>query len=197
VKDEFNTVYQFRIALQGIEPPIWRRIHIPEPYTFWDFHVAIQDAMGWLDCHLHEFRMINPSTGSEVDIGIPYEDFEKEIFIDWEEKIADYFTMKNRSAYYVYDFGDSWEHDIQLEKILPREDIEYPVCIEGRRACPPDDCGGVSGYEKFLKIIADPSHEEYEEMLEWVGEAFDPEYFDPKEVVFDDPDERYEIAFEI
>ncbi|KYK32523.1 MAG: plasmid pRiA4b ORF-3 family protein [Theionarchaea archaeon] len=190
MKKKFNTVYQFKISLQGIKPPIWRRIQVPEPYTFWDLHVAIQDAMGWHDCHLHEFEVINPSTGSPVNIGTPYEDSGKGILPEEKQKIVDYFTMENPSAYYVYDFGDSWEHEIRLEKILPREKRKYPACIAGKRACPPEDCGGIWGYEEFLVIIKDPEHEEYEDMLDWIGGEFDPEHFDIKDVQFDDPVQR-------
>jgi len=197
MKKKFNQVYQFKITLQGIKPPIWRRIQVPETYTFWDLHVAIQDAMGWLDYHLHEFEILNPATDSMVNIGLPDDDFAKRVLLGWNQKIADYFTMENPSANYMYDFGDGWEHKIQLEKILPREkDVIYPVCIKGKRACPPEDCGGVGGYENFLEIIKNPEHDEYEEMLEWAGEAYDPEHFDPKEVKFDDPDKRRKIAFE-
>ncbi len=100
--------------------------------------------MGWLDYHLHEFEILNLSTGSKVN-----------------QKIADYFSMENPSADYIYDFGDYWHHEIQLEKILPREkNVNYPVCIKGKRACPPEDCGGVGGYEDLLKIIKNQiSHE--------------------------------------
>jgi len=193
---KFNQVYQFKITLKGVRPPIWRRIQVAETYTFWDLHVAIQDVMGWLDYHLHEFEMVNPSTDLKVNIGSPDEDFGREVLPEWKQKIADYFSMENRSADYVYDFGDNWEHKIQLEKILPREkNINYPICIKGKRACPPEDCGGIWGYEDFLEIITDPNHEEYEEMLEWVGGEFDPEHFDVKEVHFDDPDKRRKIAF--
>jgi hypothetical protein len=196
MKKKYDRVYQFKIALRDIKPPIWRRIQVPETYTFWDLHVAIQDAMGWSDHHLHEFEMVNPSTGLKVNIGIPAEVFAREILPEWKQKIADYFSMENRSADYVYDFGDSWEHKIRLEKILPREkNINYPVCIKGKRACPPEDCGGVWGYEGFLEAIKDPNHEEHKEMLEWVGGEFDPEHFDANEVIFDDPDKRRKIAF--
>ena len=196
MKEKFNQVYQFKITLKGVKPPIWRRIQVAEIYTFWDLHVAIQDVMGWLDYHLHGFEMVNPSTGLKVNIGSPDEDFDREVLPVWKQKIADYFSMENRSADYVYDFGDSWEHQIQLEKILPREkNINYPICIKGKRACPPEDCGGIWGYEDFLEIITDPNHEEYKEMLEWVGGEFDPEHFDVKEVHFDDPDKRRKMAF--
>jgi len=195
MRGRFKKVYQFKITLKGIRPPIWRRIQVPENYTFWDLHVAIQDSMGWEDYHLHEFEIFDPSKGLKVNIGIPPEElgvsFGKETLPGWEERISDYFSMENRRAVYVYDFGDNWEHEIVLEKILPREEgVDYPVCVGGRRACPPEDCGGVWGYEEFLEAIADPDHELHDEMLEWVGGEFDPERFDPEEVVFEDPDRR-------
>jgi len=195
MKKKFNLVYQFKITLKGIKPPIWRRIQIPETYTFWALHVAIQDAMGWGDYHLHEFEVVYPSTGLKVNIGIPDEEFGREILPGWKHKITDYFSMENQSANYVYDFGDNWEHKIQLEKILPRdENIQYPVCTAGKRACPPEDCGGVWGYEEFLEAIRDPQHEQHEEMLEWIGGKFDPEHFYPEEVIFEDPDERLKLT---
>lgn len=187
MKKKFENVYQFRIDLKDIRPPIWRRIQVPETYTFWDLHVAIQDAMGWKDYHMHEFQITDPSFGERIRIETP----------EWEKKIADWLNIETSTANYIYDFGDFWEHKVKLEKIIPREKgVNYPICIKGKRACPPEDCGGVWGYEELLEIIKDPDHEEYEEMIEWVGEDFDPEHFDPKEVVFDDPDRRREDAFE-
>ncbi|MDO8727037.1 MAG: plasmid pRiA4b ORF-3 family protein [Candidatus Methanoperedens sp.] len=197
MKKKFDKVYQFKITLDDIKPPIWRRIQVPETYTFWDFHVAIQDAMGWLDYHLHEFEILNPANGLKVTIGLPDEEFPKRNLRDWAQKIADYFSLENPSADYIYDFGDSWQNKIQLEKILPREDnVSYPVCIKGKRACPPEDCGGIGGYENLLEIIKDPYHKEHKQMLEWAGEEFDPEYFDPKEINFYDPAARLKMAFE-
>ncbi len=131
MKKKFDQVYQFKITLRDIKPPIWRRIQVPETYTFWDLHVAIQDAMGWSDYHLHEFEMVNSSTDLKVNIGIPDEDFGREILPGWKQKIADYFSVENRSADYTYDFGDNWEHIIKLEKILPRDkNVDYPICID-------------------------------------------------------------------
>ncbi len=196
MKKKFNQVYQFKITLKGSKALIWRRIQVPETYSFWDLHVAIQDAMGWLDYHLHEFEMVGLSTGLSVNIGLPDEEFDREVLPGWRQKIADYFSLENRSADYTYDFGDGWKHKIQLEKILTREkDIIYPICINGKRACPPEDCGGIWGYEDFLEIIRDPNHEEHERMLEWIGGEFDPEHFDPQKIIFDDPDKRRKIAF--
>jgi len=195
VKTEFNQVCQFKISLKGIRPPIWREIQVPETYTFWDFHVAIQDAMGWQDYHLHEFELLKSSTGSKVNIGIPDEDFGRKVLPGWTQKIADYFSSENRAASYLYDFGDDWEHQIELQKIIPKKrGIVYPVCTNGKRACPPEDCGGIWGYEDLLEIIKDPTHEEYEEMMEWLGGEFDPEHFEAKKVRFDDPEIRRQIA---
>ena len=191
MKKRFDNVYQFKITLQDIQPPIWRRIQVPETYTFYDLHVAIQDAMGWLDYHLYQFTALNPSHGFQEKIGIPDEELDIGVKPGWKTSITNYFTMTNKTAYYVYDFGDNWEHIVELEKILPREtNVIYPICIQGKRACPPEDCGGAWGYEDFLEIIMDPTHEQYEEMIEWVGGEFEPEAFNPEHVVFTDPDER-------
>ena len=190
-KSKFARVFQFKITLLETKPPVWRCIQVPETYSFWELHVAIQDAMGWLDSHLHGFDIKDPRDREITNIGLPTEDIldtVRETLPGWEEKIADYFNIEN-------DFGDSWEHKIKLEKILPREkEIDYPRCIKGKRACPPEDCGGPWGYKDFLKILKDPKHEEHDEMLEWVGGEFDPEHFDKKEVVFNDPEERRKMA---
>jgi len=194
MKKKFDQVYQFKITLQGIKPPIWRRIQVPQTYTFYDLHVAIQDVMIWSDYHLHEFEIMDPSTGSKVVIGLPDDEFGREILVGRNQKIAKYFSMENRYADYVYDFGDFWQHRIQLEKILPREEnVDYPKCIKGKRACPPEDVGGIGGYENFLEIIKNPDHEEYEEMLEWAGGEFDPEQFDCEEIIFIDPAKRLKM----
>ena len=196
MKKKYNQVFQFKITLKGIKPPIWRRIQVPETYTFWDLHVAIQDAMGWDDYHLHEFELVNPLTGLKQSIGSPDEEFDREVFPELKQKLVDSFSMENRSAVYTYDFGDNWEHKIQLEKILPREEgVTYPICIKGKRACPPEDCGGIWGYAELLEILGNPNHEEYEEMLEWLGGEFDPEKFNVEEISFGDPEKRRKMGF--
>jgi len=197
MKKKYDQVYQFKITLKGTKPPIWRRIQVPETYNFWDLHVAIQDAMGWEDYHLHEFVFTLPIMNIKVRIGIPMEDdFDETILPDWDQKIADYFSSETPKAEYTYDFGDGWQHDIILEKILPREGgVIYPRCVDGKRACPPEDCGGIGGYAEFLEAIGDPANERHEDMLDWVGGSFDPEDFNPSEVKFDDPAKRFKIAF--
>ena len=199
MKKKYDQVYQFKITLKGTKPPIWRRILVPETYTFWDLHVAIQDAMGWDDYHLHEFTLLSPKTGRKVKIGIPSDedaDFGWEVLAEWNQKIAHYFSSENSKADYVYDFGDGWEHSIKLEKILPRETgVAYPRCIDGRGACPPEDCGGADGYQELLEAFNSPDPEQHQDAVIWLGEDFDPHYFEPNDVEFEDSDQRFKIAF--
>jgi hypothetical protein len=192
---EQEFVLRFRIELLGVEPPVWRRIEVPEDYSFWDLHVAIQDAMGWEDYHLHAFRVV----GSELVFGIPDEEGDDPFDTQpgWEFQIRDFFSQGTPLAVYEYDYGDSWTHEIRLEAFHPVDkEIIYPRCLEGSRRCPPEDCGGIHGYRNFLRVIADPSDPEHESMLEWIGGPFDPEDFDPTRIHFDDPAERWRIAFE-
>ena len=194
----FRKVFQFKITLLDIEPEIWRQIQVPENYSFWDLHVALQDSMGWCDYHLHEFQI--QQAGVNFRIGIPIDD---EFFNDesleagWEIMVSEYFCEKGDSAHYVYDFGDHWRHHLELEGILSRsKNTRYPKCVGGERACPPEDCGSVPGYEELLEIIADPQHEEFYNTVEWLNGhvkkywPYQPDYFDPKKVKFDDPHER-------
>lgn len=188
--------YQFEITLKGPKPSIWRRIQVPEEYNFYELHVAIQDAMGWHDCHLHQFDMKHPQTGEKISIGTPSSDFGFEAIIpEQTAKITKYFVNVNDKALYEYDFGDGWEHEIVLQRIMPSEaDVEYPRCVAGKRACPPEDCGGVWGYAELLKILASPETDEYMEKIEWLDslgvEDFDPDEFDPEEIYFEDPAEH-------
>jgi hypothetical protein len=193
-------VYEFRVILLEVAPPIWRTIQVPGTYSFWDLHVAIQDSMGWLDYHLHLFRVNRPGTGDVVQIGIPDEDaFEGDepILPGWEVPIASHLTRPGAAARYEYDFGDGWEHEVTLEAIVPRQKgIRYPRCLAGERACPPEDCGGVGGYEDLMAVMRDPTHEEYESTLRWLGGGrFDPERFNAKTVKFDHPGKRWDLAF--
>lgn len=184
---KFTQVYQFKITLKGIRPPIWRRIQVPSTYSFAQLHHAIQRAMGWYDEHLHEFRILRPDTGLEAAIGLPDANSfaDEEVLDERRQKIAKYFSLANPKALYIYDFGDDWEHMVVLEKILPPGDgVVYPICITGKRACPPEDCGGVWGYAELLEVLANPAHPRHQELKEWVGGEFDPEAFSPQEVRF-------------
>ncbi len=203
VKKRSNIVYQFRIELSEIEPAIWRVIQVPSEYSFWDLHVAIQDAMGWLDYHLHAFHVRMPHKRKDTEIGIPDDEEEGyEVLPGWEIPITEYFTEPGKTAIYDYDFGDDWSHSVLLEAILLKEDgRKYPRCIAGERACPPEDCGGVHGYYELLKILSNPDHAEYDDYLEWLegfaknGHPFEPGRFNPDEVKFWDPKKRWKIAF--
>ncbi len=190
--------YQFKVSLKGMELPIWRRIEVPGSYSFWDLHVAIQDSMGWLDYHLHAFRVRNPATGKVDEIGIPADDALEDdppCRPGWEVPLSSYFRDPGVRADYEYDFGDGWEHEVILENIHDRvSGCKYPRCLAGARACPPEDCGGVPGYEELVKRIRKPTDEEYKGIEQWQGGTFDPEAFDPKKVRFDSPKERLRIA---
>ena len=191
-----SAVLQLRVTLRGIKPGIWRRIQVPGKSTFWDPHVAIQDAMGWTDSHLHQFRVANPIGRELLFLGIPDEDYEDTMEPDWEWQVADMLSISQPRTLYEYDFGDSWEHDVVLEDVLPVDSgLAYPRCVAGARACPPEDVGGVPGYEQFLQALADPDHPDRESYREWIGRPFDPAAFDPKTVQFQDPDERWQEVF--
>lgn len=197
-----ETVLQFRVSLLGVEPEIWRRIVVPERYSFWDLHVAIQDAMGWLDYHLHLFEMTR-SGRPQVTVGIPDDTFGQDINAGWEIGLSDFFSRPGQVALYRYDFGDGWCHQVLLEGVLLGDiATRYPICAAGARACPPEDCGGEQGYERLLKALASPKHKRHEEMIEWLkGHAknyhpFIPDAFDPKGVHFSNPKQRWKKAFE-
>jgi len=175
-------VLQFLVVLCETDPLIWRRIQVPSNYSFWDLHVAIQDAMGWKDYHLHEFQVARPAKlrGKRIEfIGIPDNTVDdRQWRPSWEVWLADYFDGDAQPVVYTYDFGDNWRHLVHLEDfdvVDPKK--SYPRCIGGARRCPPEDCGGVYGYRQFLEAIADPTHSEHESYLEWVGGSFDPDDF--------------------
>jgi hypothetical protein len=195
-------IYQFRIELQGIEPAIWRRIQVPADYSFWDLHVAIQDSMGWLDYHLHAFHMKRKSGSKMVEIGIPDGEADHVVLAGWEESISDYFVEPGVEVKYDYDFGDDWHHKVLLEGILLKEPaVKYPLCVAGERACPPEDCGGISGYEDLLKVLSKPRTSEYKETISWLqGHAknyfpYKADHFSPEEIKFWNPAKRWKIAF--
>jgi hypothetical protein len=170
-------IYQVKVTLEGIRPPIWRRILVTSDTTLSKLHRILQVVMGWADYHLHQFIINGTYYGiHDPDLMFDLKDEEK-------MKLDMVVLQKQKKFIYEYDFGDSWYHNIMIEKILPPDTKKhYPVCIKGKRACPPEDCGGEGGYYYFLEAIQDPEHPEHEEMLEWEGGSFDPEAFDIDEV---------------
>jgi len=156
--------------------------------------------MGWLDYHLHAFRLKKMHARKIVEIGIPTDDFDDiKILQGWNEYIADYFSEPGEIAEYEYDYGDCWCHEVLFEGILLKEKkIKYPLCLAGERACPPEDCGGIGGYENLLQILHNPEHEEYESMVEWLSGwygKYDSEKFDKESVKFENPKIRWKKAF--
>lgn len=175
-----NDIIQLKITLQGTKPPIWRRILVDKSTTFSLFHSIILNAMGWVGGHLYEFNI------NGYRIGEPHKDDEGwgGKLIDASKKSLDNIISATKGKFmYTYDFGDSWEHLIKVEKfLLKEENIKYPICIEGELNCPPEDCGGVWGFYELLETIKNKKHPENKKTLEWLGGEYDPEYFDKKEI---------------
>jgi hypothetical protein len=168
-----DLVYQLKITLRNFRPPIWRRVLVPASITLYKLHQIIQVAMGWTDSHLHQFII-----GREY-YSIPSPDDWEPVKDERRYRLYQIAPAEKSKFVYEYDFGDSWEHEILVEKIVPAEPgKKYPVCVAGKRACPPEDVGGVWGYAEFLEAISNPDHEEHESYLEWAGGEFDPEAFD-------------------
>jgi hypothetical protein len=170
-----SVIYQIKITLKDTKPPVWRRVELSGDMTLTKLHKVIQAVMGWQDYHLHSF------TVGAVEYGV----FEPELRLRSERgvKLGQIIPGEKFKFRYQYDFGDSWEHDLVVEKVLaPEPGVSYPRILTGRRACPPEDVGGVWGYESFLQAIQDPKHPEHDEYLEWIGGDFDPEAFDLADV---------------
>jgi hypothetical protein len=168
-------IYQIKVTLNEIRPPIWRRLLVPGDVSFATLHEVIQVAMGWGDCHLHAFAV----GGEQIGVPDPEWDDDEGVVDERSVKLADAVPQEKQRFRYTYDFGDDWEHTILVEKILPPDlTLELPLCVKGKRACPPEDCGGSWGYLELLETLADPEDPEHEEMLEWVGGELDPEAFD-------------------
>lgn len=171
-------IYQIKVTLENSKPPIWRRLLVRSDISLADLHAIIQAAFGWWDYHLHQFIVDGTYYGEPDPDYLDYVDMHDEQTVTLGQIAVD----EGFKFRYEYDFGDSWLHQVLVEKILPPDpDQDYPVCIKGRRARPPEDVGGIWGYYCFLKAIQDPEHEEYDEYLEWVGGEFNPEAFDLEE----------------
>jgi len=173
-----SVVYRLRITLADIEPAIWRLVDVPD-CSLGELHDVIQIAMGWQNSHMHQFivngEYYGQATPGDLDLEIEDED---------GIRLSQIFTGKKEPRIiYEYDFGDSWQHEIRLEKTLETEPkVKYPRCIDGARACPPEDVGGAWDYADFLEAMADPKHERHRDMKEWIGGKFDPEKFSVDEV---------------
>lgn len=184
-----KNVYQFKITLKDVKPEIWRRIEVPDSFTFWDMHCAIQDVMEWSDLQLHEFIMNEKDADSIYIIALPDEEMIYDALNERDEKISDHIKKEKQEFEYLYDFEDGWEHLVVLEKILPADKKkEYPVCLDGKRTSPPENSGGPWEYEDILEALKNNTHEEHDEVISWLGKDYDPENFDPADILFRDPE---------
>lgn len=176
-----DAVVRLKITLADTEPPIWRRVEVPYEMTLKDLHGVIQAAMGWDNAHLYQFHVgretiAGPGMGGE-GFGIPRAISAGRVRLD---ELA---TRGIKRFAYEYDMGDSWEHRIQIEKLLPADPAaSYPRLVDGAMQCPPEDIGGVPGFYEFLEAITDPEHPDHEDRLDWYGGTFDPAGFDRERI---------------
>ena len=170
-------ILQIKVSLQKVDPPIWRRLLVRGDTSLGLLHRIIQIAMGWYDAHLHEF------IHKDSRYGPPDPDSFEPVIDEDTVRLDSLLKRKGSALAYQYDFGDSWMHRVELEnKRDPQPGFDYPCCLEGERACPPEDCGGTYGYQDILAALARPKLKKHRELLEWVGGEYDPDHFDPHEV---------------
>jgi hypothetical protein len=168
-------IFQLKVTLKRIKPPIWRRILVPHDISLAKLHDVLQTVMGWTDSHLHEFIADGRSYGDPSF----NRDMDQDVKNEKRYRLSQLVRNEKAKVSYVYDFGDYWEHELLLEKILPSEAVPAcPLCLAGKRACPPEDCGGPSGYGELLESLLDPSHPDHEESFSWLPGDFDSEKFD-------------------
>lgn len=168
-------IYQIKVTLKRTKPPIWRRIQVRSNITLERLHLVLQRTMGWYNCHLHQYIIRGTYYGQ------PDPDFSRPIIHERKTKLDQVVLAAKTKIGYQYDFGDSWDHELLVEKILPPDPAtHYPLCLGGKFACPPEDSGGTWGYYEKLAIMKDPKHPDHADIVAWMGKNFDPEAFDVK-----------------
>lgn len=178
-----KTVHRLKVTLRQVKPPIWRRIEVPSDIKLSDLSDVLEAAMGWYGGHLHAFE-----AG-----GVVYEPPDPEGFSfgrrpvdERKARLGEVIPVVGSKMRWDYDFGDGWEHDVLVEAIAPRQaEVTYPICLTGKRACPPEDCGGPWSYGDLLAVLADPAHPEHDELVEWLPPGFNPAEFDAGEATVD------------
>lgn len=176
--DYADNIYELKITLVGTDPPVWRTVRVPGGVTLGTLHAVIQIAMGWEDDHLHEFRTKDRQRIGPADFDSGWDPHDGTVD-ESDVRLSDLFKRKRAKFTYMYDFGDNWTHELEVTDIAPPQPGQsYPACVAGERACPPEDCGGVWGYEEILSALAYPDDEQYAERLEWLGDGYDPEKLD-------------------
>ncbi|MCW3107217.1 MAG: plasmid pRiA4b family protein [Segetibacter sp.] len=160
-----KNAFRFKIVLQDVDnPAVWRRVMVPANFTFYHFHLVIQEAFGWENCHMFQFSP--KGYGSKPAIGMPGGD--RKTVNSKQKKLSEIFSKPDQKFIYLYDFGDGWTHEITVEEIT-EEELAEADCIAGEGACPPEDCGGTVGYEHLKMVLSDPKDPEYKETREWLG----------------------------
>jgi Plasmid pRiA4b ORF-3-like protein len=173
-------ILELDITLKDSKPKIWRRVLVPDHLNFYELHYVIQFAMGWTNSHLHQFVVGR----HDRCISVPFDgDFGEEAEDGKKVLINKILKAPKDKIKYEYDFGDGWEHLVEVKKVHePQVGMYYPVVIDGAMACPPEDCGGIWGYAALVETMKNKKSDRYEEMLEWLGEDFDPEEFDKEDI---------------
>lgn len=170
-------MHQLKVTLNGVRPPVWRRIVVSSETTLGELAAILEAAMGWYGTHLHQFEQTDGTI-----YGMPAPDLDLAGLDENRYQLGDVLPEIADRMSWIYDFGDGWEHTVVVEAVTePDPDTGYPLCVKGARACPPEDCGGPWGYANLLEVLADPTHPDHEDMLEWVGGEFDPDAFDANE----------------
>jgi len=171
VQAAITEAFQLKVTLLGFRPPIWRRVLVPATFDLAQFHRVIQESFGWEDCHLHSFQIHG------IEFGEPDPD-------GWSDYQSERITLAKLNLQpktkfrYEYDFGDSWVHEITVEKVVvPESPLEMPVCLAGKRACPPEDSGGPWGFQDMLYAARNPDHPDHEEFKEYLDPDWDSEAF--------------------
>jgi hypothetical protein len=166
---DYGDILELLVSIRHVKPAIWRRVRIPADAPLGALHDLLQLAFGWKNSHLHEFEV------NKITFGTMDEESGLLMVDEWATPVG---AVAHRGFHFVYryDPGDAWEHEIKVEDSLPSGDDVF-ACVDGKRACPPEDCGGAPGYDRMLKILESPKHAEHAEMRQWVGRNFDPEAF--------------------
>jgi hypothetical protein len=169
-----DQIFKFHISLPGTDPLVWRRVHVPGLFTLEALNSVFQLVMGWQMKHLYDFKIGNVRYSDPDE----YDDTAKSPYASIAAAVGE-----QKSFQYTYDFGDDWQHEVIVEETVSCSELSsYPVCVGGENACPPEDCHGVPGYADLLKVIADPEHPEFKDMMRWLGGYFNPASFDPNRI---------------
>jgi hypothetical protein len=176
--DPARVQLQLKVTLLDIQPPIWRRLLVPAKIKLPKLHTALQRAFGWTNSHLHAFRTKEASYEAfypddwSGDVPSTRQRYDEKKF-----RLCDLRHAKEDQLIYLYDFGDGWRHEVLVEDLIPSVDPARVTCLAGARTGPPEDCGGIPGFENLIEAMADPKHPERQELLDWIGKPFDPEAF--------------------